>query len=476
MDYYIDLQGEDKGPYTLSQLHEMWNSGAVTSDTIYCTTSMTEWRPLSELILATAEKTDIAPQIQVAPLPSVPPPVPPQDDFPQKSAQHYFHSISLLLAKALGHSLARIKSFSVAVRHWCSTHRSRPITPESLAALAQELSRKLISLCPPWLSPLTRSLRGRKPMLVLGGLGVVTLLATLAICLHEKPLPPNVTRLSNGEMVPDPGYRWRQPDSREQGVTWSPGSSHPQFPHVFAGESANEWKPGKGYVFVDRTNSLAVRWSPGLKHPNYPHVFAAAKEGIWDPEFGYDWATTNQKDLSVVWSPGMKHSHYPHVFAASREGYVVPEAGYQFRSRNTLETDWSPGLKHPDRPHVMAARTEGLWVPETGFEWTDPGPKNDLSVRATTTRRSSQTEWSDGEKIAAAGLAIVAGVALLKILGGGDAEPSNSGWFGEGTTSRSRTECFMCNGDGFITGDVEVPTTQGMRLQRRTVPCPRCNQ
>jgi len=50
MDYHITVQGEQKGPYSLSQLQSMWESGAITSDSLYWNAEAEEWKPLKELV------------------------------------------------------------------------------------------------------------------------------------------------------------------------------------------------------------------------------------------------------------------------------------------------------------------------------------------------------------------------------------------------------------------------------------------
>jgi hypothetical protein len=52
--YYILLDGEKKGPYALSQLRKMWDSGAITMDTKYVDEGMTEW---ADIVLLMAEES-----------------------------------------------------------------------------------------------------------------------------------------------------------------------------------------------------------------------------------------------------------------------------------------------------------------------------------------------------------------------------------------------------------------------------------
>ena len=48
--YYIVLDGNKKGPYALSQLRKMWDSGAITMDTKYASEGMAEWADISKLL------------------------------------------------------------------------------------------------------------------------------------------------------------------------------------------------------------------------------------------------------------------------------------------------------------------------------------------------------------------------------------------------------------------------------------------
>jgi len=48
--YYIVVNGEKKGPYALSQLRDMWKSGAITMDTKYASEGMTGWADIGDLM------------------------------------------------------------------------------------------------------------------------------------------------------------------------------------------------------------------------------------------------------------------------------------------------------------------------------------------------------------------------------------------------------------------------------------------
>ena len=48
--YYILVDNEKKGPYALSQLRDMWKSGAITMDAQYASESMSNWADIGELM------------------------------------------------------------------------------------------------------------------------------------------------------------------------------------------------------------------------------------------------------------------------------------------------------------------------------------------------------------------------------------------------------------------------------------------
>ena len=49
-DYFIKVKGEEKGPYAESQLRGMWNSGTITSDTVFRENDGQDWQPLARLL------------------------------------------------------------------------------------------------------------------------------------------------------------------------------------------------------------------------------------------------------------------------------------------------------------------------------------------------------------------------------------------------------------------------------------------
>lgn len=48
--YHLSKQGETLGPFTLTQLQNMWRSGLVTSDSYYWKEGFAEWQPITSII------------------------------------------------------------------------------------------------------------------------------------------------------------------------------------------------------------------------------------------------------------------------------------------------------------------------------------------------------------------------------------------------------------------------------------------
>lgn len=68
MEYYIAQNDETNGPYTIGQLRTMWNSGAITGETLYCQEGWSEWLPLSAMIEKFEPPASILPQNAPSPL------------------------------------------------------------------------------------------------------------------------------------------------------------------------------------------------------------------------------------------------------------------------------------------------------------------------------------------------------------------------------------------------------------------------
>jgi len=67
MDYYLLVNNQQIGPYPPPQIQGMWNSGAITSDSLYWNAEVEEWRPINELI----ETLNPLPPVVEAPIPPV---------------------------------------------------------------------------------------------------------------------------------------------------------------------------------------------------------------------------------------------------------------------------------------------------------------------------------------------------------------------------------------------------------------------
>jgi len=50
MNYYVLLENEQRGPYTLTQLMAMWSTGQITSETMHWFEGLTEWIPLGSFV------------------------------------------------------------------------------------------------------------------------------------------------------------------------------------------------------------------------------------------------------------------------------------------------------------------------------------------------------------------------------------------------------------------------------------------
>ena len=53
--YYLWIEGKQAGPYTIGQLHGMWNAGAITAQTPHWREGMKAWEPLGMVVETTAK-------------------------------------------------------------------------------------------------------------------------------------------------------------------------------------------------------------------------------------------------------------------------------------------------------------------------------------------------------------------------------------------------------------------------------------
>src|SRR6266699_2839494 len=70
MKYLVIQNRETNGPFTIGQLRSMWNSGAITGNTLYSKDGSDDWSTLEDLA-AELEQT----QQSSPPLPTPPPPL-----------------------------------------------------------------------------------------------------------------------------------------------------------------------------------------------------------------------------------------------------------------------------------------------------------------------------------------------------------------------------------------------------------------
>lgn len=47
VQHYVQIEGEQRGPYTIDQLRHMWRSGSLTRETPHLMDGYDEWQPLS---------------------------------------------------------------------------------------------------------------------------------------------------------------------------------------------------------------------------------------------------------------------------------------------------------------------------------------------------------------------------------------------------------------------------------------------
>ena len=50
MEYYLHLNDEQRGPYTLGQLQSMWRAGSITGNTLFWQDGRSNWVPLSAIL------------------------------------------------------------------------------------------------------------------------------------------------------------------------------------------------------------------------------------------------------------------------------------------------------------------------------------------------------------------------------------------------------------------------------------------
>lgn len=67
--YHINCNGNTSGPFTLSQLQNMWKNGSVTADALYWQEGFDEWLPITTMIDELEPKQQVAPIVRAYPQP-----------------------------------------------------------------------------------------------------------------------------------------------------------------------------------------------------------------------------------------------------------------------------------------------------------------------------------------------------------------------------------------------------------------------
>jgi hypothetical protein len=131
VNYFIDLNGETYGPYTVGQLRSMWGSGQVTGDTLYCKEGDESWQQLRVLA-------------DMLELPSAPPPLP---------TTRRRQTRAFLILGVIGVALFLAVSVSVILRQQTGSNNSgaiaqpRPLLPSTAisdpSAVTEEYARRV---------------------------------------------------------------------------------------------------------------------------------------------------------------------------------------------------------------------------------------------------------------------------------------------------------------------------------------------
>src|SRR5687767_14895446 len=65
--YYIERNGEQRGPYSMGQLEQMWAAGSITADSNYWTQGMVQWASITDLLDKRAPQIHSPDRPQLAP-------------------------------------------------------------------------------------------------------------------------------------------------------------------------------------------------------------------------------------------------------------------------------------------------------------------------------------------------------------------------------------------------------------------------
>ena len=65
--FYLHIQGEQRGPYTIPQIDHMLNSGIISEDTLYWREGLEQWQPVTSLVIRRKRKNPwVKPAIALA--------------------------------------------------------------------------------------------------------------------------------------------------------------------------------------------------------------------------------------------------------------------------------------------------------------------------------------------------------------------------------------------------------------------------
>lgn len=123
--YYLLIDDNQQGPYTLNQVRSMWNAGTVNLSTPFCQPGWNEWRSLEEIVEQIEPKAPPAPEPPVYGLSSPAPQMyfqaPPPLIHPPISRGVYCAFAVLFGALGLHHLYAREYAFGVLQLLVCLT-------------------------------------------------------------------------------------------------------------------------------------------------------------------------------------------------------------------------------------------------------------------------------------------------------------------------------------------------------------------
>ncbi len=210
----------------------------------------------------------------------------------------------------------------------------------------------------------------------------------------------------------DPGYSFQDSKALFPKAVWSPGATDPAIAHIVAASAEGYWTPAPGYDWNGSTGAspyaerptdqrTQVHWQKGLSHPDHPHIFAADRADDWTAVKGYQFLSADT--LETRWVQGLEDPDRPHYLSAAVEGQWELEAGYREQTDTLGATyaAWTPGLSYPDNACLVSGDTEGRWGPVSGHHLVSDATGN-LEIVAD----STDPDW--GKAIGQGVLAVIA--------------------------------------------------------------------